>query len=110
MESRRKRTALSATRSIGKSARGEKSATVLPSLPNIAALIAYGEITLGEKYPMGCIAIASDEHNTLAMLKRRQGEPLIQLLIRLDQAIAKAQKEDIFTDEINSPARPHRRQ
>ena len=109
MESGRKRTARSATRSIGKSARREKSATVLPSLPNIAALIAYGEITLGEKYPMGCIAIASDEHNTLAMLKRREGEPLAQLLIRLDQAIAKAQNEDICTDEINSPPKPLRR-
>jgi|HubBroStandDraft_1064217.scaffolds.fasta_scaffold103915_1 hypothetical protein len=50
----------------------------------VAALIAYGEITLGEQYPMGCIAIASDEHNTLAMLKCREGEPLAQLLIRLD--------------------------
>ena len=109
MESRRKRTARSANRSIGKSARGEKSATVLPSLPNIAALIANGEITLGEKYSMGCIAIASDEHNTLAMLKRREGEPLVQLLIRLDQAIAKAHNEDIFTDEINPPPKPLRR-
>jgi hypothetical protein len=105
LESRRKRTA----RSTGKSARREKSATVVPSLPNIEALIAYGEITLGEKYPMGCIAIATDEHNTLAMLKRREREPLAQLLIRLDQAIAKAQNEDIFTDEINSPPRPLRR-
>ena len=110
MESRRKRTARSATRSIGKSARGKESAAVLPSLPNIAALITSGEITLGEKHPMGCIATASDEHNTLAMLKRRERESLVQLLIRLDQAIAKAQNEDIFTDEINSPARTLRRQ
>jgi hypothetical protein len=109
VESRRKPAARSATRSIGKSTRREKSAAVLPSLPNIAALIASGEITLGEKYPMGCIAIASDEHNTLAMLKRRKGETLVQLLIRLDQAIAKAHNEDIFTDEINSPTTPLRR-
>jgi len=84
----------------------------LPSLPNIAELIAYGEITLGDKYPVGCIAIASDEHNKhniLAMLKRREGETLAQLLIRLDQAIAKAHNEDIFTDEINPPAKPFRR-
>jgi hypothetical protein len=109
VESRRKRSARSAARSIGKSARKEESATVVPSLPNIEALVAYGEITLGEKYPMGCIAIASDEHNTLAMLKRRERESLAQLLIRLDQAIAKAQNEDIFTDEINSPPKPLRR-
>jgi hypothetical protein len=35
------------------------------------------------------------------MLTRRKGESLIQLLVRLDQAIAKANKEDVFTDEIN---------
>jgi hypothetical protein len=37
------------------------------------------------------------------MLSRRKGESLVQLLARLDQAIAKANKEGIFTDEINSP-------
>jgi len=50
-----------------------------------------------------------DDHNTLAMLKRREGETLAQLLIRLDQAIAKAHNGDIFTDEINPPAKPLRR-
>ena len=70
-------------------------------LPNISELIADGEITLGELYPVGCIATATDGHNSLAMLKRRRGETLLQLLTRLDQAIAKAVIEDIFTDEIN---------
>ena len=37
------------------------------------------------------------------MLVRRDGETLAQLLIRLDQAIAKALEDDIFTDEINPP-------
>jgi len=41
--------------------------------------------------------------DSLAMLRRHKGESLIQLLIRLDQAIAKANKEGVFTDEINSP-------
>ena len=108
MEPRRNRTARSATRGVEESARGEKSAAIL-SLPNIAGLIAYGEITVGDQYPVGCIATASDEHNTLAMLKRRKGETLAQLLIRLDQAIAKALNEDIFTDEINPPPKPLRR-
>jgi hypothetical protein len=36
------------------------------------------------------------------MLRRRQGEALAQLLTRLDQAIAKAFDEDIYTDEINA--------
>jgi hypothetical protein len=73
------------------------------SLPNIAEFINYGEITLGEMYPIGCVAIAADENNSLAMLVRRDGETLAQLLTRLDQAIAKAIEDDIFTDEINPP-------
>jgi hypothetical protein len=79
------------------------------SLRHISELIAYGEITVGEKFPMGCIAVAHDGHNSLAMLRRRKGESLIQLLIRLDQAIAKANKEGVFTDEINSPMSSTRR-
>jgi hypothetical protein len=35
------------------------------------------------------------------MLRRRKGESLLQLLTRLDQAIAKAYDENVFTDEIN---------
>jgi hypothetical protein len=73
------------------------------SLPNIAGLIKHGDITLGQKGPIGCVAIASDEDITLAMLVRRKGESLFQLLTRLDQAIQKAYEEDIFTDEINPP-------
>ena len=45
--------------------------------------------------------MASDDHSTLAMLQRRKGETLLQLLTRLDQAIAKAYNEEVFTDEIN---------
>lgn len=56
---------------------------------------------MGNKYPVGCIAVASDQHNALAMLVRRKGETLAQLLTRLDQAVAKALDEEIFTDEIN---------
>jgi hypothetical protein len=41
--------------------------------------------------------------------KRRKGESLIQLLTRLDQAIAKANNEGVFTDEINSPMDSTRR-
>jgi hypothetical protein len=39
---------------------------------------------------------------TLAMLKRRKGEALAELLTRLDHAIGLAHTEDIFTDEINA--------
>jgi hypothetical protein len=73
------------------------------SLPNIAELIDYGEITIGNLRPVGCVATAVDEDCTYAMLVRRHGETLGQLLTRLDQAIHKAFTEQIFTDEINPP-------
>jgi hypothetical protein len=80
------------------------SPVVSAYLPNIANLITYGEITIGVLYPVGCVAVATDGHNSLAMLVRRPGEILAQLLARLDQAIDKALTEDIYTDEINSPS------
>jgi len=53
--------------------------------------------------PVGrCFAIANNGENTLAILVRRKGETLAQLLTRLDLAIAKACNEEILTDEINS--------
>ncbi len=73
-------------------------------LPHIAELIADGEITVGVLNPVGCVAVATDGHNSLAMLKRRPGETLTQLLTRLDQAIERAWTEEIYTDEINPPA------
>ncbi len=61
-------------------------------------------------YPIGRVAVAADDHNSLAMLGRRDGETLAHSLTRLDQAIAKALDDDIYTDEINPrsrAARPH---
>jgi hypothetical protein len=46
--------------------------------------------------------VAHEGRNTLVMLKGRKGDTLAQLLTRLDLAIAGAQTDDIFTDEINS--------
>ena len=69
---------------------------------HIEERVEFGEITVGNKYLIGGVAVASDEHNALAMLVRRDGETLAQLLTRLDQAVAKALGEDIYTDEINS--------
>ena len=65
--------------------------------------MADGEITVGQLRPIGCIATASDEHHCLAMLVQRKGETLLQLLTRLDEAIAKAYDENICIDEINPP-------
>jgi len=45
--------------------------------------------------------VATDGHNSLAMLKRRSGETLAQLVTRLDQVIERAWTEEIYTDEIN---------
>ena len=101
MEHRRKRTARNRTRRLDKQAVAKNSTIIPASLPNLAELIAYGEITVGVLRPIGCVATATNEHNCLAMLVRRRGETLFQLLTRLDQAVDKALTEDIYTDEIN---------
>jgi hypothetical protein len=100
---RRKPTNCNRTGSIDKNAAGKKSVVASLFLPNIAELIAHGEITIGVLRPIGCVATASDRHNCLAMLVRRRGETLTQLLTRLDLGIAKAFTEDIFPDEVNPP-------
>jgi hypothetical protein len=63
----------------------------------------FGEITVGVLEPVGCVATAVDGSNCLAMLVRRDGETLAQLLTRLDLAVGLAFAEDIFTDEVNAP-------
>jgi hypothetical protein len=82
----------------------EMAVTGIPSLANIAELIRHGQITVGVIRPMGCVAIASNAHQSLAMLVRRKGESLPQLLERLDLAVGKALHEEICTDEINTPS------
>lgn len=71
-------------------------------MKNIEALIASGgDITLGALPPFECAATAADEHNSLAMLVRREGESLNALLKRLDKAIGLAWSDDVFIDEVN---------
>ena len=73
-------------------------------LENIEALIdSDGQVTLGYMRPVGCVAVASDESNALAMLRRRPGESLTTLLERLDQAIENALEYDEYIDEVNKP-------
>jgi ribosome assembly protein YihI (activator of Der GTPase) len=60
-----------------------------------------GEITIGRMGGIPCAAVAADGHNALAMLVRRRGESLDDLLTRLDDAIRLAVEEDTYTDEIN---------
>lgn len=102
MEHRRKHAGHNRARSVNHHAAEKNSAVALGSLPNIAALIAYGEITIGVLRPVGCVATASDEDRCLAMLVRRRGETLAQLLGRLDLAIDKALTDDTCIDEINA--------
>ena len=104
MEPDRKRVARRHTRGV--EGNGQHATLAASSLSQIAELIQYGDITIGQLHQIGCVATASDEDRTLAMLVRRKGETLLQLLQRLDQAIQKAQEEDIFTDEINPPVKP----
>ena len=100
MESRRQRSAR--THSLKKKTKAKaESAVAAPPLPNIAHLIEDGEVTIGMLRPAGCVATAVDDDCNYAMLVRRRGESLFQLLTRLDQAIDKALTLGIFTDEIN---------
>ena len=78
-------------------------------LANIAQLIDDGgQVSVGQLYPIPCAAVANDDHDCLAMLQRRPGETLRQLLQRLDAAIASARDNGIRIDEIN-PRSPSRR-
>ena len=79
--------------------------------PNIEAFFEAGEGDVS----LGCIdhvptlrftAVASDKHNMLVALVRRQGESLQQLLDRLEQALGPAIEDSVFVDEINAPSPP----
>ena len=73
-------------------------------LPNIAALIdSGGQISVGGIGPIKCAAVANDDDQCLAMLQRRPGETLQQLLERLDAAIDTAITTEEMIDEINTP-------
>ena len=79
---------------------------MISSLKNIAALVEDGgEITLGHLDAVGrCVATATDDAQCLAMLVRRKGESLDDLLRRLDAAIVDAYENEHFTDEVNVPS------
>lgn len=74
------------------------------TLGAIEALIAdHGSVTLGDVDPVGCVAAAADQHRCYAMLRRRDGEDLLALLTRLDQAIVRAVENETIVDEVNPP-------
>mgnify|MGYP000237494145 CR=1 FL=1 len=73
-------------------------------MKNIETLVDEGgQISIGKLPPFDCVAAASDDHNCLAMLVRRDGESLTALLKRLDEAVEVAWSSDRFIDEVNNP-------
>lgn len=73
-------------------------------LANIEWLLAqHGAITLSEISPVGCVAAAADNDTCYAMLARRDGETVLELLHRLDKAIATACENNTTVDEVNPP-------
>ena len=89
-------------------ARGAKSGSLTDStFSNIEWVIAnHGSITIGDvgvSADIGCVAAAADTHMCYAMLSRRQGESLLDLMGRLDSALASAAESSITIDEINPP-------
>ena len=108
MERRRKHTATNTRSGLNEDASNAPTGS-LPDLPYIDEIIELGGISIGIIPPVTeCVAVAHEGRNTLAMLVRRKGETLAQLLTRLDLAIARAQTDDVFTDEINPPANSKR--
>lgn len=80
----------------------KNAADSFADLSYVNEIIELGGISIGVVPPLTeCVAVAHEGKNTLAMLVRRNGETLAQLLTRLDLAIARAQTEDVFTDEVN---------
>lgn len=80
------------------------SRTSLTSFPNLDALILDGQITIGKISPIGNVAIATNGQKTIAMLRQRPGDALLDVLQRLDEAVKKAIETNIYTDEINTTA------
>jgi hypothetical protein len=62
-----------------------------------------GQIMLGTVKPIVGAAVAHDGRQTLAMLRRRPGETVEQLLQRLDRAVYTAVDTGLRVDEINQP-------
>ena len=76
------------------------------ALANIEFLIdGNGDITVGAVGPVRCAATAADEYQCLAMLARRPGESLMDLLQRLDAAIGDAYETNVYIDGVNAPPR-----
>ena len=73
-------------------------------LPNIEWLLTeQGSFTVQELQGLGCIAAAADQDGSYAMLVRRDQESILELINRLDAAIARAAENNVVVDEVNPP-------
>jgi hypothetical protein len=80
--------------------------TTGPETPLLATLewfvmSAGGQVTLGAVPPIRCAAIAHDGEHTRVALKRQNGENLMRLLLRFDEALVRALDHNAVVDEIN---------
>jgi len=72
-------------------------------MKHIEAMIADGgSIFIGALDDLECVAAASDDHNSLAMLVRRDGGTLAALLKRLDKAVDRFYSDGDVIEEVNS--------
>ena len=70
--------------------------------PNLQQLIDNdGSISVGHMRPISCAAVANDEHTCYVTLVRRDDESLVELMARLDLALATAIETQSCIDEIN---------
>jgi hypothetical protein len=79
MEQRHKSVTRNRRRGVNKDATGKVGVGSFSELAHIAEPISDGEITVGTLVPVGCVAIATDGHNSLAMLqtpRRRNPSPV----------------------------------
>jgi hypothetical protein len=104
--SRRRKPTPTAPRGVG-AIPAKRAGQFLPTLEEFV-LHGKGQLSIGAIRPIACAAVASDGHNMLAALVRRPDETLQQLLERLDQAVQLALEDEVFTDEINTPAASRR--
>ena len=103
MESRRKNRGHTNSGRLNGTAQIAPSAKRSALYANIEALIkSGGQIMIGTVAPINDAAVAHDGKKTLALLKQRDHEPLVDLLLRLDTAIASAKSTGQRIDEINS--------
>lgn len=95
----------SVARSASSTQRAREVKASAPAWTHIQVLIeSGGQIMIGTVAPIRGAAVAHDGKQTLAMLRRRPGEAIQELLARLDAAIATAKSTGSRVDEINDRA------